>query len=67
MSAELPNVDRRQRQTCEWSDEKKPCTAVAVVFVMGKHRCAKHTPAGSPHCTHSLAPSGRCAYCGAPT
>ena len=40
------------------------CKNAAVAFVMGQHLCRDHDPDGDPHCSHSLAPSGRCAYCG---
>lgn len=57
--AETPTRTR----TCE----RAKCDQPAVAFALGQHVCATHTPAGSAACTHSLAPSGRCSYCGAPT
>jgi hypothetical protein len=43
---------------------KKRCDAPASAFVMGVHLCAVHLPPPQPKCSHSLAPSGRCAFCG---
>ena len=53
--------------TCEKAiTPKKLCGNPATLFVMGRHRCAAHIPRGAKNCSHSLAPSGRCSYCGAP-
>jgi len=53
---------------CGWvSDSKARCTQEATVYAMGVSYCAGHAPKGEPNCSHSLAPSGRCAWCGAPT
>ena len=47
---------------------RNECKNPAAEFVMGQHVCATHAAqAGDPNCTHSLAPSGRCSYCGALT
>lgn len=46
---------------------KTQCGRPADIFAMGVWRCTAHAPTGHPTCTHSLAPSGRCSYCGAPT
>lgn len=54
-------------QRCELSAGDDRCNRPAVRFVMGKHVCAAHNPTGAPSCSHSLAPSGSCAYCGAVT
>ena len=43
------------------------CGRPVVAFALGQNLCAVHDPAGDPNCTHSLAPSGRCAFCGART
>lgn len=51
-------------QRCESGDNGDKCSALAVTFRMGKHVCTRHTPKGSDTCTHSLAPSGTCSYCG---
>jgi hypothetical protein len=52
---------------CERVVGERRCGAPAVAFVMGQTVCVVHDTTGSPACTHSLAPSGRCAYCGAVT
>lgn len=56
-------------QACELVDQLTDvrCERPATAFAMGRHYCAGHDPKGSTACTHSLAPSGRCAYCGART
>lgn len=41
------------------------CGRPVVAFVMGQNVCAGHDPQGSTSCSHSLAPSGRCSFCGA--
>jgi hypothetical protein len=46
---------------------KKTCRRPAIAFVMGQHVCVDHDPEGEAGCSHSLAPSGRCSYCGART
>ena len=51
-------------QRCENAEK---CRRPATRFAQGHHTCAEHDPPGSPTCSHSLAPSGRCAYCGAVT
>ena len=58
-------------QRCELHEARKVgdpvrCPSLAVTFAMGRHWCAKHRPTGSTSCSHSLAPSGSCAFCGAP-
>ena len=50
-------------QPCEIKDCRRPASA----FAQGRHVCPEHDPPGSVTCSHSLAPSGRCAYCGART
>lgn len=50
---------------CEHNIDGKTCGGPISVFVMGQNRCAVHDPKGDPSCSHSLAPSGRCAFCGA--
>lgn len=52
---------------CERKINDRPCPNPAAVFVMGQHACLPHDPKGDASCSHSLAPSGRCAYCGAVT
>lgn len=53
---------------CEWKEGGgRRCDQLASTFVVGEHRCSKHRPKGDPNCTHSLAPSGSCSYCGMPT
>lgn len=52
---------------CEISTNGTACTAPADLFAQGKHRCIGHAPRPSTSCSHSLAPSGSCAYCGTPT
>jgi hypothetical protein len=43
------------------------CKRPGTVFASGVWRCTQHAPTWHPSCTHSLAPSSRCAYCGAVT
>jgi hypothetical protein len=53
-------------QLCEWiQPDRTRCTRPAAAYVMGRHACPTHEPAGSPTCTHSLTVDGRCSYCGA--
>jgi hypothetical protein len=52
---------------CERKVGEKACGARTVVFAMGQSLCAVHEPKGDPHCSHSLGPAGRCAFCGAKT
>lgn len=52
---------------CDKRIGKKACGMPADVFVLGQWRCQLHVPTGETNCSHSLAPSGRCAVCGAPT
>ena len=55
-----------QTKKCEKNlTSKQRCCRPAVAFVMGQHRCVIHDPKGLDNCSHSLAPSGRCSYCGA--
>lgn len=57
---------------CEWRPPKapnakskpKPCGQPADVYTMGTWRCVLHLPAAHANCSHSLAPSGWCAFCG---
>lgn len=53
------------RFQCEARPSGKQCKAWATAFVMGRHLCSAHDTAGAANCSHSLAPSGRCSYCGA--
>ena len=52
---------------CERRTNKTPCGRPATAFVMGQNVCAAHDTHGDTNCTHSLAPTGRCAHCGAHT
>lgn len=52
---------------CERQTDGNRCKRPAVAFAQGQHVCAEHDPPGHPTCSHSLAPAGRCAYCGATT
>lgn len=52
---------------CDRVTGKKKCTREAVAFTLGQNVCREHEHTGDEHCTHSLAPSGRCAFCGAHT
>lgn len=45
----------------------KTCKNDAVAYVCGQWVCARHEPKVTGNCSHSLAPSGRCSYCGAKT
>jgi hypothetical protein len=56
-----------QAPRCERDRSGKKCGRRTVAFVMGQNVCAEHDPTGSEWCSHSLAPSGRCAHCGSPT
>jgi hypothetical protein len=49
------------------SVDGRRCDAPAAVFAMGQHRCLVHDPKGAVSCSHSLAPTGRCSFCGALT
>lgn len=42
----------------------KRCNAPAHRYTVGMWRCLRHLPAPTLHCSHSLAPSETCAYCG---
>jgi hypothetical protein len=52
---------------CERAVDGKRCNHRAVAFAMGQHVCPAHLPVIDSACSHSLAPSGRCAYCGGST
>lgn len=66
-STRRPAATKPSYRTCDFyvtAGSKKRCPNPGVVFVMGDWRCRSHLPPEQPKCSHSLAPSGRCAFCG---
>lgn len=55
-----------RQQRCERQTHGSRCPRPATIFAQGQHVCPGHEPVGAGSCSHSLAPSERCSFCGAP-